>query len=402
MTIYIFNIWRDKYEMDESDLIYELNDALKHFLDELYNSLTKKVDYEKLSKIENENSNEFNLAAPIRNEKKYQIPKNLLSIDYSVFNKLVIKIDEGANFPYKTRGKRNTLVTIKLHPDLPNFVSKISENHTKHAIYDSNFEVNISKVNMTQLIPIIFVFDKSMKTGELELLGLHYIELQKVKVIEDKIFVYNDEWIDIYTKETRNYNGSLKATIYFTDIKEETTEIIEKINKKRERVSPNPNSNSSKKEGKFIEKHDEEVQTEEYFDEISPEKIDGNRGDFNFNMIHNKTSRFIFIDDDKIMNDDFVYKSDRENLDIEKILFQDEVDDQLADLLEPSIKYENVESMKNRTYNPEKDENDFFLFDQKKYKDEFENELLVKKMIYNSEKYSSYSDFKWNYGYDEY
>lgn len=378
------------------DLVDELEETIKKFLDELYISITKPHSAYCFSDSEKEI--DFELATPIKSEKKNQVPKNLFFTDFSVFNKLVVKIEEGANFPYKTRGKRNTIVTLKIHSDLPSYFSKISENHTKHAIYDTEFEIDISKINLTRMIPIIFVFDKSMKTGELELLGLHFIELQRGKVVNDQVFIYNNDWIDIYTKETRTYNGSLKVTLFFKDLKEipNDNEIIEKVNKKRERISPNSINNTT-----IVSKLDEGVQTDEYYEEITPDKIEGN-GELNYSMIHNKSSRFIFVDDDEIINDDFVYKSEAEKLDIEKILFQDEVDDKIVDLLEPIIKYENVEGMDKRMFNPDDDQNDKYLFNSQKVYNDVENDVLVKKLTYNSDNYSTYSDFKWNYGYDDF
>lgn len=257
----------------------DLFNQLEKTLEDIINYLSINFQNLNVNSLDDSNSLQDELFPfSVKNEiQRQKIPKNICELDLSIFKKCKINIQEGAHFPYKTRGKRNTFVSIKVHPDLPFYISNISENHTKHAVYDTNFDINIEKADLTRIIPVIFLFDKSLQTGELELLGINYVELQKGTIKDDQFIIYQNEWVDIYSKETRKYNGSVKLTIYLDEIKPQNKEIKEE-----------PLNNSSKKQKRIKTKRDVitediAIQTDEYYEEIPLEKIE-NKDEISFVM----------------------------------------------------------------------------------------------------------------------
>ena len=367
----------------------ELTEALSEFINDIYETLNPtKREIEPFNIISN----------PDIREKNQIYPKNFLLHNLNRFKKLTIDITEGINFPYKMRGKRNTLVSIKVHPDLPNFLTKVSQNHTKHAKYNAHFDIDISNYDLTNIIPVVFIFDK-LQDGNFELLGLNYIEFQNPELKDDKLFIYNDKWLNIFTKETRTYSGSIKITMFFSDIKQEkqnahpyqiTNDIYdfvvpnsEEVNKKRERTIPES----------VITKNDIGIQTDEYEEEILPAEFENENNECNYSVIHDKGNKFVFISDGEI-NDEMIVEYNF--LDTNKLIFQNETDQNIIDKLSLSIDF-SVNSEENpfnfKVYDRDNIEN---IINTEKPEEEIKIDYEIRHQEYNPEKYVTYNSFDWD------
>lgn len=168
------------------------------------------------------NSSGFKLAKPIRNPSPppVEVPMNFLAPDLSDYSSACICIFEGTDFPRSRNGERSTYVVVQLHPELPPVRSPISFNKTTNAVYNGGFNLNVIGINFSSVVPVVEVFD-FISEDQNELLGMAFLQLHMARKANDYCVVLQDEWIDIFTVNTRVRCGKIKLSLIFhneTDI----------------------------------------------------------------------------------------------------------------------------------------------------------------------------------------
>ena len=184
-------------------------------------SKTKKVKQDKIS-----SNSGFMLAKPISCPNPVvEVPTNFLAPSLSDYSHACVCIFEGADFPRSRNGERSTYVVLHLHPELPPIRTPICFNKTTNAVYNGGFDLNVIGIDFSSVVPVAEVFD-FITEEQNELLGTAFIQLNMAKKEDDVCVILHDEWIDVYTVNTRLKCGKIKMTLVFhneTDISQYVT-----------------------------------------------------------------------------------------------------------------------------------------------------------------------------------
>lgn len=172
-------------------------------------------------KIKNSSSG-FKLAKPVicPSPPPTEVPMNFLAPDLSDYSNACICIFEGTDFPRSRNGERSTYVVVQLHPELPPVRSPICFNRTTNAVYNGGFNLNVIGINFSSVVPVVEVFD-FISEEQNELLGMAFLQLHMARKVDDYCVVLQDEWVDIFTVNTRVRCGKIKLSLIFhneTDI----------------------------------------------------------------------------------------------------------------------------------------------------------------------------------------
>ena len=158
---------------------------------------------------------------------------NFLAPDLSDYSNACICIFEGTDFPRSRNGERSTYVVLQLHPELPPVRSPICFNRTTNAVYNGGFNLNVIGINFSSVVPVVEVFD-FISEEQNELLGMAFLQLHMARKVDDYCVVLQDEWVDIFTVNTRVRCGKIKLSLIFhneTDISQfvNRNEVIPKL-----------------------------------------------------------------------------------------------------------------------------------------------------------------------------
>lgn len=143
-----------------------------------------------------------------------QQPMNFLAPDLSEYSNAAICIFEGTGFPKSRYGERSTYVVVRLHPDLPSVSSPVCFNKTDHAIYNGGFDLEVVQLEFANIVPIMEVYD-FISEEQRELIGVAFIQLHMSRKVDDVCVVLQDEWVDVFTVNTRTKCGQIRVSIIF-------------------------------------------------------------------------------------------------------------------------------------------------------------------------------------------
>ncbi|KAH0792578.1 hypothetical protein GPJ56_003412 [Histomonas meleagridis] len=210
-------------------------------------------------KIQSPKQSNVRFAKPIEIQQQQVIhPINFLAPDFSKYSKATLCIFEGTGFPRSRNGERSTYIVARLHPDLPPVESPICFNRTNDATYNGGFDLNIIGLDFTSIVPVIEVFDFISETQR-ELIGMAFIQLNMAHNDNDICVVLQDEWIDIYTINTRMKCGKIRMSLVFHNEDDDISHLIHKNQIEKEQISK---SSKQQKENK-LDKDDEQLSKKE-------------------------------------------------------------------------------------------------------------------------------------------
>ncbi|OHT05803.1 hypothetical protein TRFO_26411 [Tritrichomonas foetus] len=195
------------------------------------------------------NSSGFRLAKPIKCPSPppvVEVPMNFLAPDLSDYSHACLCVFEGTDFPRSRNGERSTYVVVQLHPDLPPVRSPICFNRTTNAVYNGGFDLNCIGINFSSVVPVVEVFD-FISEDQNELLGMAFLQLHMARRVDDVCVVLQDEWIDVFTVNTRIKCGRIKMTLVFHN----ETDISQFVN--RETLKTHPQVSKQQKQQKVEE-----------------------------------------------------------------------------------------------------------------------------------------------------
>lgn len=173
----------------------------------------------------------YKLAKPIPIQTFEIQPTNFLAPDLSDYAYVCVCIFEGTDFPKSRFGERSTYVSVKLHPDLQTIESPKCYNRTVNAVYNGGWNIPCAGIDFSSVVPMVEVYDFISEERN-EILGIAYIPLHMTRKVNDYCVVYQNEWIDIYTINSRVKSGKVKMSLIFhneTDITQfiEQNEIVQ-------------------------------------------------------------------------------------------------------------------------------------------------------------------------------
>lgn len=143
-------------------------------------------------------------------------PINFLAPDLTQYSKAAVCIFEGTGFPKSRYGERSTYVVVNLHPDIPSITSPVCFNKTDHAIYNGGFNLDVMSCDFSNVIPMVEVYD-FISQEQRELIGVAFIQLHMARTEDNVCIVLQDEWIDIFTVNTRTKCGQIRLSLIFHD-----------------------------------------------------------------------------------------------------------------------------------------------------------------------------------------
>ena len=153
---------------------------------------------------------------PINFAPSYAIPikmKNFLIPDLTKYSTATILILKGKDFPPTRSGVRSSYVTFQFDQSLPVIQSPVCYNHEQDADYNGGFNIDISKVDINNALPIIEAYD-IISNKHQELIGFNAIQFQHSRIVDNYLIVVENEWIQLFMPHCRKKAGSVLISLY--------------------------------------------------------------------------------------------------------------------------------------------------------------------------------------------
>ena len=153
---------------------------------------------------------------PIKLAPSYAIPikvTNFLVPDLTKYSTATILILKGRDFPQTKSGVRSSYITFQFDSSLPVIQSPVCYNHEQEADYNGGFNIDISKVNVNNALPIIEAYD-IISNKHQDLIGFNAIQFQHSCIRDNYLVVVENEWIQLFMPHCRKKAGAVLISLY--------------------------------------------------------------------------------------------------------------------------------------------------------------------------------------------